>query len=861
MYIYITRERVDFNRALFNFIYRSQQPVGPSSALSSPATPSASTSSSQEAKTPASNTANKYASLSSYLGSPSDSSDTDHASPVQGPSGSDAQSSSSKNVVETILENRKKLRNCVAIGRMMRVPAVPEKKRYNSKGISGVAVTEPNRTVINGLMPTPGMPLWIESPDQEAEDEVASPTTSSGISVSNPFGNFRRQTLLRYLGSLNCSPEVKARMLDWKPEVYETKTRRQAHQVKTSTSLREIFGTEPPEKKDKKGKRKRVSSDQQLVSPVKKEVEDSPTKESPTPKRIRLTKDSPQKVKKEKVEDLAKKEKVEAVVSPEKSKRSPKKEPKDVAVQRTRSRDVDAPAKKDSGTKSKSSVTVKEEPNVKVKVEPEPKKERKKRKSKAVVNEEAQSAAMIEEMLKDAAQFYFGGAASGSMAAATLAAEAAAQRALDKEKPAYKRMPKKFRLKHGAGAAADDSDSDDYTPSETEGELQTELQNFAMDLIEANPSWERRKIIQNLVIWEYVPIDPALIPLLPPPQLVNPVLAAPAAPKPPGRRRGKKMRKHQSGLDFVKKKAPGKSSRCVSRATTPDVVVPEEVHDITYTLDHLLAETGRWVIDKSAGETILHRAAKMGYPDAAAFALDMAKMSPVMKDNAGIPPIHKAAFRGHADIVDYLLRYGADPNTNVKGTRPLHEALESGTLESVYTLLCYGSDPLLYDYSGNMPIDLAEENEEMLFYFSNLLKDLHGKKGDRWNVSHKTSFVMPSAADSEEPRPNSPNLSDFEFEITNRLPPPFYLFPDREGRFVLSADFKSSTAIDVTTKNSSKLDVVEMPREDFLRLGRCGILGVKPNPDVFKRDKVVLVRLDAAAKRLLDRADHHQHHS
>ena len=144
----------------------------------------------------------------------------------------------------------------------------------------------------------------------------------------------------------------------------------------------------------------------------------------------------------------------------------------------------------------------------------------------------------------------------------------------------------------------------------------------------------------------------------------------------------------------------------------------------------------------------------------------------------------------------------------------------------------------------------------MLFYFSNLLNDLHGRKGDRWNVAHKPGFVIPST-DADEPRPNSPNLSDFEFEVTNRLPPPFYLFPDREGRFILSADFKSSTSIDVTTKNSSKLDVVEMPREDFLRLGRCGILGVKPNPDIFKRDKVVLVRLDATAKRLLDRADHH----
>jgi hypothetical protein len=56
---------------------------------------------------------------------------------------------------------------------MFRIP-VPEKKRYNSKGISGVAVREPNRPVINGLMPTPGMPLLIESADQDSDDEQVS---------------------------------------------------------------------------------------------------------------------------------------------------------------------------------------------------------------------------------------------------------------------------------------------------------------------------------------------------------------------------------------------------------------------------------------------------------------------------------------------------------------------------------------------------------------------------------------------------------------------------------------------------------------------------------------------------------------
>ena len=862
--------------------FRSQAPLSSTSSAASPATPSSS--SCPESKTP-SNQVNKYASLSSYLGSPSDSSDTDHTSPIPGNNYSSGVSDASKNVVETILENRKKLRNCVAIGRMFRNPALPQKKRYNSKGTSGVAVREPNRSVITGLMPTPGMPLWMESDHHGSEDEEPSTSAAAAtVPTTNPFGNFRRKTLLRYLGSLNCSPEVKAQMLDWKPEVYETKTRRQAHQIKAESNIREIFGSDPPTKNnEKKTKRKRLSSSQSSrnSSPVKKEIEESPVKDVVSKqqiKRIKITKDSPQKltVKAEKVgakeeakkkdkieakEESKKKEKVEAreeakkkekleVIS-EKTKKSPKKE---TPVPTKRTRDTD---KKEPVSRSR---LVKEDPEakhkleVKIKQEVELKKERKKR--KPMNNEEAAAASAsaaalkLEEMIKDAGQFYFGGAASGAMAAAGLASEAAALKALEKEKPAHKRTPKKLKLKQEA-AAADDSDSDAYTPSELEQELQTELQGFAMDLLEDNPSWERRKIIQNLVIWEFVPIDPALLP--PQALLVNPVLPAPPVPKPVGRRKGKKMRKNQSGLDFAKKKTVGKSSRCVSRATTPDVTIPEEVHDVTYTLDHLLAETGRWVIDKSAGETILHRAAKMGYPDAAAYALDMAKMNPVLKDNAGIPPIHKAAFRGHADIVDYLLRYGADPNTNVKGTRPLHEALESGNLESVFHLLSHGSDPLLYDYSGNMPIDLAEENDEMLFYFSNLLNDLHGRKGARWNVSQKSDFIMPKNDIDTNDRSRSP---DFEMELTNRLPPPFYIFSDREGRFVLSADFKKSTSVDVTSKNGSKLDVVEMSREDFLKLGRCGVLGVKPNQDILKRDKIVLVKLDTAAKRILDRADH-----
>merc|ERR1719232_1016523 len=71
------------------------------------------------------------------------------------------------------------------------------------------------------------------------------------------FGNFRRQTLLHYLEELEDSPDLKARLLDWKPEVLETKTRRQSNQIKAVTSYREIFGIDLPEPNVTKSKRKK----------------------------------------------------------------------------------------------------------------------------------------------------------------------------------------------------------------------------------------------------------------------------------------------------------------------------------------------------------------------------------------------------------------------------------------------------------------------------------------------------------------------------------------------------------------------------------------------------------------------------
>ena len=226
---------------------------------------------------------------------------------------------------------------------------------------------------------------------------------------------------------------------------------------------------------------------------------------------------------------------------------------------------------------------------------------------------------------------------------------AAAQVASPSPAPKEKKFVPKER--QASSKLAEDSDDGAYSqevgdPTEEDNTLQAELGGFALDLLEENPSWSKQVTIQNLVIWE-----PA------------------EQPEVAKKKKGKKKRTKKSGLDFTSQKRKSKSAN-ISRAGSPS---GEEVHDIEYTLDNVVAESSRWVIDKNAGETILHRASKMGYPDVVGYALDMMEMGPMDKDYAGLTPLHKAAFKGHETVVKVLLSYGADPSAGVKGTRALHE--------------------------------------------------------------------------------------------------------------------------------------------------------------------------------------------
>ena len=187
-------------------------------------------------------------------------------------------------------------------------------------------------------------------------------------------------------------------------------------------------------------------------------------------------------------------------------------------------------------------------------------------------------------------------------------------------------------------------------PSEREKDLQFDLGAFALDLLEDNPSWSKQVAIQNLVIWE--PTEPEI------PETSS------------KKKKGKKKKVRKSGMDFQSSKKKSKNI-VASRAGSPSA--DGNVSEVVYSLDNVIAESSRWVIDKNAGETILHRASKMGYPDVAAYALDMTDTAAGDRDYAGLTPLHKAALKGNFNVARILLSYGADPGAGVKGTRALHE--------------------------------------------------------------------------------------------------------------------------------------------------------------------------------------------
>jgi ankyrin repeat protein len=77
--------------------------------------------------------------------------------------------------------------------------------------------------------------------------------------------------------------------------------------------------------------------------------------------------------------------------------------------------------------------------------------------------------------------------------------------------------------------------------------------------------------------------------------------------------------------------------------------------------------------------------------------------------------LHKAAFFGHAHVVEYLCGLGADVNAqDADGDTPLHDAARFGHLPVVKALLSAGADKALTNVDRKTPAALAAANDKNL---------------------------------------------------------------------------------------------------------------------------------------------------
>ncbi|KFM82452.1 BCL-6 corepressor, partial [Stegodyphus mimosarum] len=347
-------------------------------------------------------------------------------------------------------------------------------------------------------------------------------------------------------------------------------------------------------------------------------------------------------------------------------------------------------------------------------------------------------------------------------------------------------------------------------------------------------------------------------------------------------------RKNSNGvLKLRKKKKNGKVVYKIKRESDGKLKDSKMHESSTKTNDSpcslaITPEMKRLMGNKALGETTLHRAARLGYPESVAYCLKTKCVSVNARDNAGYTPLHECCSRGHLDIARALLQYGADVNASAAGgIRPLHDAVENDHVEIVRLLLSYGADPTIATYSGLEPIKLAR-SPMMAEFLQGFLADISGEVDSRphlpWRFWGSARCLDPddSGYDVFDGVPSDPQSegegdNDFLFEVSDspHLPTFRLLLPAANSK----AQCNYLRLNDVLRKLSitkeeflqlyGHIEILALPRHEFEASATCSPLltGTKLDNPLMSRpntDRLVdngsttdLVRLDNSIRQVL----------
>ncbi|XP_040600512.1 BCL-6 corepressor-like protein 1 [Mesocricetus auratus] len=261
---------------------------------------------------------------------------------------------------------------------------------------------------------------------------------------------------------------------------------------------------------------------------------------------------------------------------------------------------------------------------------------------------------------------------------------------------------------------------------------------------------------------------------------------------------------------------------------------PEEASE-SPTARQIPPEARRLIVNKNAGETLLQRAARLGYKDVVLYCLQKHSEDVNHRDNAGYTALHEACSRGWTDILNILLQHGANVNCSSQdGTRPVHDAVVNDNLETIWLLLSYGADPTLATYSGQTAMKLAS-SDNMKRFLSDHLSDLQGRaEGDpraSWDfysssvLEKKDGFacdLLHNPPGSAEQGDDS-EQDDFMFELSDkpllpcynlqvsvsRGPCNWFLFTDVLKRLKLSSR--------IFQARFPHLEITTLPKAEFYR--------------------------------------------